>query len=86
MVRTPFSRRAAAVFASVAVVASVVVAGALAPAAATSSNSYKQTNFVSDQSGVAPVRDRHLVNAWGLAFGPSTPAWVVDAAKGVSTL
>jgi hypothetical protein len=63
MVRTPFPRRAAACIASVAVAASFVVAGALAPASATSTNSFRKINFVSDQSGVAPVRDRHLINA-----------------------
>jgi hypothetical protein len=27
---------------------------------------YQQTNLVSDQSGVAMLRDTNLVNAWGI--------------------
>ena len=30
--------------------------------------------------------DPSLVNAWGLAFGPTTPAWVADNGTDVSTL
>jgi len=86
MVRSPFLRRTTTLVASVALTASFLVAGALAPASATSSNSYKQVNFVSDQHGKAPLRDRKLVNAWGLAFGPATPAWVADNGTEVSTL
>ena len=47
---------------------------------------YKQHNLVSDQAGKADVRDPDLVNAWGLSFGPSTPAWVSDNGTNVSTL
>jgi uncharacterized protein (TIGR03118 family) len=32
------------------------------------------------------VRDRNLVNAWGLSFGPSTPLWVSDNGTDVTTL
>ncbi len=60
---------------------------ALAPAAlAHSSGRYKQRNLVSDQHGKAELRDPSLVNAWGLAFGPQTPAWVADNGTDVSTL
>src|SRR3954465_5035095 len=86
MVRPTFHRRARTRVASVAVAAAFLVFGALAPASATSSNSYKQVNFVSDQHGKAPLRDRNLVNAWGLAFGAKTPAWVADNGTEVSTL
>jgi uncharacterized protein (TIGR03118 family) len=60
---------------------------ALAPAAlAHSSGRYKQRNLVSDQHGKAELFDSSLVNAWGLAFGPQTPAWVADNGTDVSTL
>jgi uncharacterized protein (TIGR03118 family) len=32
------------------------------------------------------VRDRNLVNAWGLSFGPSTPLWVSDNGTDLTTL
>jgi uncharacterized protein (TIGR03118 family) len=47
---------------------------------------YAQRNLVSDQSGQAEMTDPNLVNAWGLAFGPTTPAWVADNGKGKATL
>src|SRR5277367_482579 len=34
---------------------------------ASSSQHYKQTNLISDQTGVAAVTDPNLVNPWGLA-------------------
>jgi uncharacterized protein (TIGR03118 family) len=49
-------------------------------------NVYTQRNLVSDIAGVARITDRHLVNPWGLAFGPTTPAWVADNGKDLSTL
>src|SRR4051812_12575152 len=70
---------------AIALVAAVTMA--LAPAAlAHSSGRYKQRNLVSDQPGKAELRDTSLVNAWGLAFGPTTPAWVADNGTDVSTL
>jgi uncharacterized protein (TIGR03118 family) len=47
---------------------------------------YAQRNLLSDQAGVAELRDPSLVNAWGLTFGPTTPAWVSDNGTDVSTL
>src|SRR3954447_19665390 len=47
---------------------------------------YVQRNLVSNQPGVAELRDPDLVNAWGLSFGPTTPAWVADNGTDVSTL
>jgi len=49
-------------------------------------NSYEQHDLVSDGTIAADHTDRNLVNAWGLAFGPTTPAWVADNRTGVSTL
>jgi uncharacterized protein (TIGR03118 family) len=48
--------------------------------------SYAQRNLVSDQSGKAEITDPSLVNAWGLAFGPATPAWVANNGKDNATL
>lgn len=47
---------------------------------------YVQRNLVSDVPGAAELLDADLVNAWGLAFGPATPAWVADNGTDVSTL
>ena len=47
---------------------------------------YAQRNLVSDVPGAAELTDPNLVNAWGLAFGPTTPAWVADNGTDVSTL
>jgi uncharacterized protein (TIGR03118 family) len=47
---------------------------------------YAQRNLVSDVPGAAEFLDADLVNAWGLAFGPTTPAWVADNGADVSTL
>jgi uncharacterized protein (TIGR03118 family) len=47
---------------------------------------YVQRNLVSDVPGAAELLDADLVNAWGLTFGPTTPAWVADNGTGVSTL
>jgi uncharacterized protein (TIGR03118 family) len=59
----------------------------LAPAAAHGSASqfYAQHNLVADASDPAHI-DGHLVNAWGLAHGPTGPWWVADNSKGVATL
>ncbi|MCI0360601.1 MAG: TIGR03118 family protein [Planctomycetaceae bacterium] len=41
--------------------------------------SYLAADLVSDQPGVAPIQDPHLVNAWGIALGPTTGAfWVAS--------
>ena len=47
---------------------------------------YAQRNLVSDVPGAAELKDSSLVNAWGLSFGPTTPAWVADNGTDVSTL
>jgi uncharacterized protein (TIGR03118 family) len=47
---------------------------------------YMQRNLVSDVPGAAELLDPDLVNAWGLTFGPTTPAWVADNGADVSTL
>jgi hypothetical protein len=49
-------------------------------------NSYTLHPLVSNQPALAPVVDPHLVNAWGLTAGPTTPFWVADNGADVSTL
>ena len=77
-----------------ALVALVAVVGlALAPPALADGGGsggglghYAQRNLVSDSPGAAELSDPNLVNAWGLSFGPTTPAWVADNGTDVSTL
>jgi uncharacterized protein (TIGR03118 family) len=47
---------------------------------------YQETDLVSDQSGVAPVTDPHLVNPWGLVASATSPWWISDNGTGLSTL
>jgi uncharacterized protein (TIGR03118 family) len=49
-------------------------------------SSYVATPIISDQPGVAPVTDPHLVNPWGISFGPTTPLWVSNNGTSTSTL
>jgi uncharacterized protein (TIGR03118 family) len=53
---------------------------------ASPSQHYKQTNLVSDMSGVAGVTDPNLVNSWGLARSSTSPWWVADNGTGRATL
>ncbi len=46
----------------------------------------RQTNLVADVAGRAATTDANLVNAWGIARGPTTAFWVADNGQGVSTL
>ena len=63
---------------------------ALAPAvpavASHPRNAYHQTNLVSDLPGLAQLTDPDLVNPWGLAAGPTTPAWVANNGTGKATI
>jgi hypothetical protein len=47
---------------------------------------YTQVNLVANTSGVAPVTDPNLVNPWGLSRTSSSPWWISDNGKGLSTL
>src|SRR5246127_5645709 len=47
---------------------------------------YQRTDLISNQAGVAPVQDQHLVNGWGLVSLPTSPFWVSDNGTGFSTL
>jgi uncharacterized protein (TIGR03118 family) len=53
--------------------------------AVTQAQHYTQTNLVSN-TGIAPVNDPNLQNAWGLVAGPGTPWWVSNNAGGTATL
>ena len=73
---------------SLAVLAATVAAfgaGALR-ASNGAGNQYIVTNLVSDQPGVAPVTDPHLVNGWGLTRLAGSPWWVADNGTNTSTL
>jgi uncharacterized protein (TIGR03118 family) len=60
---------------------------AAAPASASPPNGgYEVHNLVSNVAGVADKVDPNLVNAWGLAAGPTSPWWVSDNGTDVSTL
>src|SRR5215471_18725469 len=78
------------ILAPLAVLAMLLLAAlpgaAFAKADADSPGFYKQTNLVSDLTGVAQFTDPSLVNSWGLVHGPTTPWWVADNGTGVSTL
>jgi uncharacterized protein (TIGR03118 family) len=58
---------------------------ALAPSA-TAQNSYKQTNLVANQAGVANNTDAQLSNPWGISFVPGNPFWIANNNGGTSTL
>ena len=47
---------------------------------------YAQIDLVSDIPGTAVVTDRTLVNAWGIANGPTSPFWVNANGTGRSNL
>jgi uncharacterized protein (TIGR03118 family) len=68
------------------VTALVALAPAAGAAAAQPGNAYHQTNLVSDLPGMAQLTDADLVNPWGLAFSPTSPAWVADNGTGKATL
>jgi uncharacterized protein (TIGR03118 family) len=54
--------------------------------AVTFAQQYKQTNLVSDISGMAPTFDPNLKNPWGLTRSSSSPFWVSNNNSGTSTL
>ena len=64
----------------------VLLASMAASAQETTTNSYTQTNLVSDIAGMATFTDSHLVNPWGLSRSATSFWWAADEATGVSTL
>ena len=49
-------------------------------------SAYRQTNFISDIAGFAPVQDSLLVNPWGIAATGSSPFWVANNGTNSSQL
>lgn len=64
----------------------LLVAAIAANAQDTATNSYTQTNLVSDIAGMGTFTDPHLVNPWGLSRTASSFWWAADTGTGVSTL
>ncbi len=64
----------------------VLLAATGAYAQDTATNSYTQTNLVSDIPGMGTFTDPHLVNPWGLSRSANSYWWAADEATGVSTL
>ena len=86
MPATRLRSRLGIVLAALSALALVVAGPADAHGGGKGANVYKKRNLVSDIDGVARITDPNLVNPWGLAFGPATPAWVSDNGMDVSTL
>lgn len=49
-------------------------------------NSFKQTNLVSDTAGMAAHTDANLINPWGISYSPGNPFWIANNNSGTSTL
>jgi len=64
----------------------LVIAAFAAVAFGQTSNSYQQTNLVSDQPGMAAHTDPNLINPWGISFFPGQPFWIADNGSGFSTI
>jgi uncharacterized protein (TIGR03118 family) len=71
------------VLAGTAVLALAIATPANAASAATR---FDRVDLISDQPGKAPLVDPDLVNAWGLALGPTTPLWVANNGTNTSTI
>ena len=50
------------------------------------SDTFGQTNLVSDMPGLAAVTDTNLKNPWGVSFAPTSPFWVSNQVSNNSTL
>ena len=64
----------------------LVLAGATPAGAHGRDTVYVRHDLVSDQPGKADIPDGTLVNAWGMAQGPTTPVWVSDNGTDATTL
>src|SRR5260221_2468603 len=63
-----------------------VIGGSVGFAGAAPKNDYRVTILVSNEAGEAPVQDRKLVNAWGVAASPTGAWWVANNGTSSSTL
>jgi hypothetical protein len=61
----------------------VLLLGTMSAVAQT--NSYQQTNLVSDLAGAAAHTDPKLINPWRIAIVPGQQFWVADNNSGFST-
>jgi uncharacterized protein (TIGR03118 family) len=67
--------------------AAVLALAIAAPAnAASTATRFNRVDLISDQPGKAPLIDPDLVNAWGLALGPTTPLWVANNGTNTATV
>jgi uncharacterized protein (TIGR03118 family) len=66
--------------------AGLVGVGLSGTAQANAIGQFARHDLVSDVPGRAALTDPHLVNAWGMAQGPTTPVWVADNHTNVATL
>src|SRR6478736_5255673 len=57
--------------------------GALSVGGGAAQAQFKQTNLVSDVSGLATITDPNLVNTWGVSNLPGSPFWISN--QGTST-
>jgi uncharacterized protein (TIGR03118 family) len=73
-------------FLAAAGVASLVGVGLGGTANANGNGRFIEHDLVSDVAGKADVQDPNLVNAWGMAQGPSSPVWVAANGTNVATL
>jgi uncharacterized protein (TIGR03118 family) len=49
-------------------------------------SAYRQTNFISDIPGLAPIQEPTLINPWGIAFRGTSPFWVANNGTSSSSL
>ena len=63
-----------------------ILALAATESRAAGANVYLQHNLVSDVPGLADVTDPNLINPWGISVSATSPFWISDRGKGVSTL
>jgi uncharacterized protein (TIGR03118 family) len=84
LVKTPHQART--ILRSAATAFCVLSLFLLCAAARVSAQHYLRTDLVSDVPGLAQFTDPNLVNPWGLIATGTSPWWVSDNGKGVSTL
>jgi len=71
---------------SQALLLTAVSFGALSAAGGAARAQFKQTDLVSDISGLAEVTDSNLKNSWGLSHLPGSPFWVSNQGTNTATL
>ncbi len=64
----------------------LLAVGVGAPAQAAPPNRFNVVPLVSDQVGEAPLVDKNVVNAWGLALSPTGPLWVANNGTNTATV